>query len=794
VANEPHHRWECRCSPYHQNSAFYPLIDLWQRVWRLMSDDAPEEKLRKLEEALAPYPVSLPEVIPLFASLLSLPLPDRYPPLSLPPQRQKQQTLEAVLSVLRAFAARQPLLFIVEDLHWGDPSTLELLSLLIDQGPTARILTLLVFRPEFHPPWGFRAHVTPLTLARIPHHQTEVMVGRVAGGKGLPAEVCQQIVAKTDGVPLFVEELTKLVLESGLLRERADAYELTGPLPALAIPATLHDSLMARLDRLATVKEVTQLGATLGRSFPYDLLQAVAPWDEATLQHALARLVEAELLYQRGLPPAATYLFKHALIQEAAYQSVLRSRRQQVHQRIAQVLEDRFPDTAQTQPELLAHHYTEAGLAAQAVPCWLRAGQHAIQRSANVEAIAHLIKGLEVLKTLPETSERTQQELDFQITLGPVLVSTKGFTAPEVERTYRRARELCQQVKEAPQLVPTLWGLWRFYAQRGELQTALELGEQVLTLAQRVRDPELLLQGHHAVGPTLFYMGELASAQAHLTQGISLYDPQQHRSSLLYGGHDPGMCCQDYAAFTLWVLGFPDQALQQSYEALRLAQELAHPFTLAIALTVAALLHQFRREAQAAQGQAEAAMALCRENGFEEFGMYGRILQGWAMAEQGQREEGVAQMREGVVAWGAMGVELYRDYQLVQLAEAYGQVGEAEEGLCVLGEALAVVHNTGGRFYEAALYRLKGELLLQQAVPDAPQAEAGFQQAHAVARRQQAKSLELRAAMSLARLWQRQDNRAAARELLAPIYGWFTEGFDTADFQEAKALLDELSR
>jgi class 3 adenylate cyclase/predicted ATPase len=794
VANEPHHRWECRCSPYHQNSAFYPLIDLWQRVWRLMSDDAPEEKLRKLEEALAPYPVSLPEVIPLFASLLSLPLPDRYPPLSLPPQRQKQQTLEAVLSVLRAFAARQPLLFIVEDLHWGDPSTLELLSLLIDQGPTARILTLLVFRPEFHPPWGFRAHVTPLTLARIPHHQTEVMVGRVAGGKGLPAEVCQQIVAKTDGVPLFVEELTKLVLESGLLRERADAYELTGPLPALAIPATLHDSLMARLDRLATVKEVTQLGATLGRSFPYDLLQAVAPWDEATLQHALARLVEAELLYQRGLPPAATYLFKHALIQEAAYQSVLRSRRQQVHQRIAQVLEDRFPDTAQTQPELLAHHYAEAGLAAQAVPCWLRAGQHAIQRSANVEAIAHLIKGLEVLKTLPETSERTQQELDFQITLGPVLVSTKGFTAPEVERTYRRARELCQQVKEAPQLVPTLWGLWRFYAQRGELQTALELGEQVLTLAQRVRDPELLLQGHHAVGPTLFYMGELASAQAHLTQGISLYDPQQHRSSLLYGGHDPGMCCQDYAAFTLWVLGFPDQALQQSYEALRLAQELAHPFTLAIALTVAALLHQFRREAQAAQGQAEAAMALCRENGFEEFGMYGRILQGWAMAEQGQREEGVAQMREGVVAWGAMGVELYRDYQLVQLAEAYGQVGEAEEGLCVLGEALAVVHNTGGRFYEAALYRLKGELLLQQAVPDAPQAEAGFQQAHAVARRQQAKSLELRAAMSLARLWQRQDNRAAARELLAPIYGWFTEGFDTADFQEAKALLDELSR
>ena len=369
-------------------------------------------------------------MVPLFAALLSLPLPERYPALSMPPQRQKQKTMEAVLRVLQALAARQPVLFIVEDLHWGDPSTLELLSLLIDQGPTARILTLLVFRPEFRPPWGFRAYVTPMTLARLPHQQTEALVERVVGGKGLPAEVRQQIVAKTDGVPLFVEELTKMVLESGLLRERAGAYELTGPLPSLAIPATLHDSLMARLDRLATVKEVAQLGATLGRTFSYDLLQAVAPWDDATLQHALARIVEAELLYQRGLPPDATYLFKHALIQEAAYQSVLKSRRQQAHQRIAQVLEERFPDTAQTQPELLAHHYTEAGLAAQAVPYWQRAGQRAVERSANLEAVAHLTKGLEVLATLPDTPERAQQELVLQTTLGPALMVTKGYACP----------------------------------------------------------------------------------------------------------------------------------------------------------------------------------------------------------------------------------------------------------------------------------------------------------------------------------------------------------------------------
>jgi predicted ATPase len=793
LAGEPHRRWECHCSPYNQNSALYPVIDLMQRALQFARDDAPDEKLRKLEQTLSHPQVSLPDMVPLLASLLSVPLSGRYPPLTLTPQRQRQRTLEAVLAVLLALTAQQPLVFIVEDLHWVDPSTLELLTLLIDQGPTARILILLTYRPEFRPPWGFRAHLTVLTLSRLPRTQTAVMVDRVVGGKPLPPEVVQQVVAKTDGVPLFVEELTKMVLEAGLLQEREDHYELRGPLPPLAIPATLYDSLMARLDRLSTVKEIAQLAATLGRTFSYALLQAVSPLPEGTLQQALTRLVEAELLYQRGLPPQATYLFKHVLIQEAAYQSLLRSRRQQVHHRIAQVLEEQFPDTTQIQPELLAYHYTEAGLAAQAIPCWLRAGQRAIQHSANIEAIGHLTKGLEILKTLPDTSERTQQELDFQITLGPALMSTKGFTAPEVERTYMRAHELCQQVEEAPQLLPTLWGLWRFYAQRGELQTALELGKQILTLAQRVRDPALLLQGHHAVGPTLFYMGELASAHAHLAQGIALYDPQQHRSSLLYGGHDPGVCCQDYAAFTLWVLGYPDQAREQSDEALRLAQELAHPFTLGNALIFAALLHQFRREGQAAQAQAEAAVTLCREHGFEEWVVYGRILRGWALIAQRRAEEGIAQMYEGLRAWGTMGVELYRTYQLAQLAEAYGKVEQADQGLRVLGEALAVVHNTGRRFYQAELYRIKGELLLARAAEHHAEVETCFRQALDVARRQEAKSLELRAGMSLSRLWQQQGKRDEARKLLAPVYGWFTEGFDTADLQEAKALLNEWS-
>ena len=386
VEGEPHTRLECRCSPYYQNSALYPVIDLFQRTLQLHRDDTPPQKLSKLEGALEQYGFSLSDMVPLFTSLLSLPLPDRYPALALTPQRQRQKTLEAVLAVLLALAARQPLLFIVEDLHWVDPSTLELLSLLLDQGPTAPMMTLLTCRPEFRPPWGFRAHLTPITLNRLPRTQVAVMVERVVGGKTLPAEVHQQVVARTDGVPLFVEELTRMVLESGLLREREDHYELTGPLPPLAIPTTLHDSLMARLDRLAAVKEVAQLGATLGRTFSYELLKAVTPLDDAALQQALAQLVAAELLYQRGAPPQATYLFKHALIQEAAYQSLLKSTRQQSHQRIAQVLETRFPETLETQPELLAYHYTEAGLNAQAVAYWQQAGQRAIQRSAHVEA------------------------------------------------------------------------------------------------------------------------------------------------------------------------------------------------------------------------------------------------------------------------------------------------------------------------------------------------------------------------------------------------------------------------
>ncbi len=441
---------EFRCSPYYQNSAFYPVITHVQRVLHFERDDTPQAKLAKLQQTLMRYHFPQADTLPLLAALLSLPQPTDTALLNFSPQKQKQKTQEALVAWLVEEAEQQPVYCVWEDLHWADPSTLEFVGLLLSQIPTTRLLVLLTARPEFTLPWSSRTHLTPLTLTRLPRTQAAELIERVTGGKLLPTEVQQQIVSKTDGVPLFVEELTKMVLESGLLRETDGHYELAGPLPPLAIPATLHDSLMARLDRLAAARDVAQLGATLGREFSYELLQAVSRVDEVSLQHALARLVEAEVLYQRGLPPQARYVFKHALIQDAAYQSLLKSTRQQYHQQIAQALQEQFSETREAQPELLAHHYTEADLVAQAIPYWQKAGQRAIERSANAEAISHLAKALELLKTLPDTSERVRQELSLQITLGPALVILKGMAAPEVEKVYTRARELCQQVGEAP--------------------------------------------------------------------------------------------------------------------------------------------------------------------------------------------------------------------------------------------------------------------------------------------------------------------------------------------------------
>jgi predicted ATPase len=551
---------------------------------------------------------------------------------------------------------------------------------------------------------------------------------------------------------------------------------------------------MARLDRLVTAKGIAQLAAVIGRQFAYPLLQAVSQVDEATLQRELGRLVEAELVYQRGVPPQSTYVFKHALIQDAAYQSLLKSTRQQYHQRIAQVLEAQFPETAEAEPELLAHHYTEAGLTEKAVHYWYYAGQRAIERSAHMEAIAHLRQGLALLQMLPETLERTRREVDMLIALGASRIATKGHAAPEVGQTYTRARQLCEHLKDPHQLFPILRGLWQYYNVRAEYQIAHALGsEQLLALAQQTQDPVMLVAAHRALGATLLQLGAKAEAHTHFTQGITLYNPQQHRASAFLYAENAGAICHGFAAMTLWDLGYPDQGRARNDEALTLAQQSAHSFSLEFALSVSAIFHQCRREVHAAQRRAEAAIILATEQGFAYYIALNAILHGWALAHQGQAQEGIVQITQGLTAYGASGAEIARSYLLALLAEAHGTIGEPEAGLAVLTEALTHVDTTGERSHEAEIYRLKGELLLQQSSDNQAEAEHCFQHAIHIAQSQQAKSWELRSVTSLARLWQQHGKRQDAHDLLAPVYEWFTEGFDTADLQDAQALLDELA-
>jgi predicted ATPase/class 3 adenylate cyclase len=813
-------RLTLRCSPYHQNSAFHPVIDLLQWQLQFLREDAVAEKVRKLERAAKHLGAmqlkdSLPmtEVIPLIASLLSLPHPQEYPPLHLSPQRQKQKIQEAFVAWLVKEAERRPLFCTWEDVHWADPSSLELLNLLIDQAPTARIYLLLTFRPEFTPTWGLRSHLSQLTLSRLGRGHATQMIEHILGGKSLLPATVQQIITKTDGVPLFVEEFTRMVAESDPAAQQSNPSAL----PSFDIPTTLRDALMARLDRLATAKEIAQLGAAIGREFSYELLLSVSPWDEATLQRGLSQLVEADLVHQHGLPPQVRYVFRHALIQDVAYQALLKSQRQYYHQKIAQLLEERFVDIKETQPELLAHHYTEAGLIAEAIPYWRKAGERAGQRSAYTEATSHLKRGLALLATLPESSARTQQELLLHIALGAPVHALKGYAAPEARTVYTRARELCRELGDPPQLSPVLWGLWIFHVMHREFDIAKDLGRQLLQLAQRVGDPDLFLPAHHSLWTTFVFHGDLTSAQVHLDQGLRLYTPEQHHEqTFLYGGHDPGVCCRVHAGFALWLRGYPDQALQKSQEAVALAQRLAHPHTLAWASSAAAMVHLFRQEKVLAQEQAETTMTFAKEQQFPIWTLHSTIVRGWALAAQGQGESGVAQIREAMASYQEAGAELWQSQFLALLADAYGRTGRIEEGLVALADGVTIADTSGEQFYLAELHRLQGELTLQKArarnlelgiSSTAPQtsnrksqvprvveqeAERYFHKAIEIARRQQAKSLELRTAMSLGRLWKEQNKRMEAQQLLGEISSWFTEGFDTADLQQANLLLTEL--
>jgi TOMM system kinase/cyclase fusion protein len=790
--------FEIRCSPYTQNSALYPAIDFLQTGLQFQLEDDPEGKFALLERKLEQWGFTLTDSVPLFAALLSLPPNVRYPALTMTPHRQKQRTLEAIVAFLLHAAERRPTRFIVEDLHWADPSTLELIELVIEQVPRARLFVALAFRPEFVPPWPAQPHITNITLGRLSPRETEVMVRSVAGGEHLPVGVMNEIATKTEGVPLFVEELTRMLLESELLSKQKSGRELTNASSSSGIPSTLYDSLMARLDRLGTAKEVAQLAATTGREFSYELLRAISPLEETRLSGALNRLVDAELLEEFSSPPRLSYRFRHALIRDAAYDSLLRSERRQYHRRIAQVLLERFADIVEAQPELLANHFTEAGLLEEAIPYWQRAGQRALERSANKEAIRHLTSGLQLVGRLPDGPARFQQELSFQIALGTASVATKGFAAQEVERIYERARQLCHQAGEAPQLFPVLWGLWLFYTSRGQHLTARELADQCLRLAQRAGDTGLLVESHHIAGVGLIALGDFVPALEHLQRAISIYDPRQHGSHAYIYGHDPAAVGTIHESWALWFLGYPQQALKSYGAGMAMAQKLGHPYTSATAAVFGAWLHQFCRDPKTVEELASVALSLSTEHDFPFYRPWAMMLRGWVLTERGELLQGIAAMRAGLNEYQVIGAEVLRPAFLSLIADAHGKAGQVEKAFGALDEAQALADKCHEQWWQAELYRLRGELILKrldfQNLHQEYEHEAGgwFERAIAIAQEQKAKSLELRATRSLCRLWMRQSKRSEARNILLEVFTSFTEGFDTPDLQQAKELLDRL--
>ncbi len=782
-----------RCSPYYTNSALYPVIEHVQHVMDLSRDDTAEARVAKLERVLERAHVALEDAVPLLAAMLAWPHPGAYPAVELSAERQRQRTQEILLTWLLAETERQPVLAVWEDLHWADPSTLELLGTVLDQSPTASMLSVLTCRPEFHPPWSPRSHLAHLTLNRLTRSQAIEMARRLSGGKDLPEAVVEQIVTKTDGVPLFIEEMTKAILESGHLDENDGRYATVGALPAVSIPMTLHDSLMARLDRLVTAKTLAQHAAVIGRHFSYAVLRAVSELDERTLARELGRLVDAELLYQRGLPPHATYMFKHALIRDAAYQSLLKRTRQQHHHRIAQVLADQFPEVGATQPELLAHHFTEAGLEAQALDYWIRAGQNAVARSANAEAIGQLARALEVLRTLPDTTARAQQELTIHMALGPALIATNGYGALQVHETYVRARELCHQLGDTVRLFPVLRGLWNRSLMRADHRETQELGEQLLALADRLHDPANLVEAHRALGTVLWNVGELSRAHHHLERGIALYDPGQHRSLAFVYGADPGVVCRLYDGIVLWTLGYPERGRERMRDALSLASELSHPHSVAFAFVFAALLERVCGDRHSAREHAHAAVLLASEHGIAQWLAGATVLLGSVLVLEGQHADGIGRIHHGMASWRAASAEILRPVWLALLAEAYRECGDYRGGVRALDEALALISRAEEHWYEPEVLRLKGEMTLALSPDDHVGALACFERAMAIARHQGARSWELRTTVSVSLLCQRRGENEEARRLLAPILGWFTEGSDTADLEVARQLLKALS-
>jgi len=792
VAEEPEASVvRCRGSVHYKNTAFFPIIDVLEGVvLEFKPEDDAEQKLHKLEGWLVQRGLPLAETAPLFISLLSLPVDKRYPQLIHEPERQKQKTMEALQHAIFARAAKGPLLLTFEDLHWTDPSSIELLQAWIHRVPASRIMAVLTFRPEFEPTWKVRDLMTQLTLGRLARGPSAEIANWAAGGKELPAAVLEQVLSRTDGNPLFVEELSKMMIESGLMREANGKFELIDALPPKAIPSTLHDSLMARLDRLGAVKVVAQLGAVLGREFSYALLHSVSPMPEGALQRALDQLVDAELLFQGGSPPNSRYMFKHALVQEAAYQAMLRRTRQECHGRVADVLVRLFPTVAERQPELIAYHYTEAGYHEQALPFWLSAGRRALERAANLEAIAHFKRGLSLQSALPRGRGVDELELDLQMGLLPAYMAIKGWASTDVERTSRRASELSASLQNDQANFGSLWGLWTNYFLRGRLRDALQTGKQVFKLSEKTELPIFKVMARHAVGYSHFYRGEFLQAKQESEAGLALFDIDSERAIVLAFQFSSSTALRMMFGCSLWMLGYPERAPAIVESAVNLTRELKHRPSEAFALAASLLLHFYRLDVDLAQQTSRRLLELAEQETFEIWTPFARMFRGWVVAERGRPDEGIAEIRHGIESWQRTGSFLNQTIAMAMLGRTLWRAGRIDEALATLNAEIDASAQREELQFAPELHRLKGEILIERGrIADG---EQSLLQALALARRQEARMLEMRAATSLGQLWEKDGRAAQARDLIAGVYRRFDEGFATPDLVAARQLLEQL--
>jgi class 3 adenylate cyclase/predicted ATPase len=781
------HTWlECRASPYTQDSALYPVVELQRQGLRFRPEDPPDTKLALLETGLAAAGFELAAAVPLMANFHTLPLPDRYQEPVLSPEGRRKRTLDFLVEWVLRLGQQQPVVLLMEDLHWIDPSTQELLGQILEQIPRATVLLLLTYRPDFEAPWGTRSYVTPMLLSRFTRAQLRDLVINAARGRAIPQPWVDDILRRADGVPLFAEELTRAVLDTNPEPPRG------GVVPALQIPDTLQDLLTARLDALGPVKELAQLGAVLGREFSYDLILEVSTLKGEQLQHALAKAVREEIFYQRGTPPEATYLFKHALIRDAAYQSLLKRDRRRSHLRVAEAILDRLPDVVTGHPELLGHHFSEAGEVEQAIHHFQRAGEQAAERSANAEAIGHFEKALHLLAQLPDTRDRKLRELVLQVAIGAPSQLVQGYRTPETERAYTRALELCREVGETPQLSQALWGLYSFYLVGSDLDIASELGRQLLEVAERAEDQSVVLLGHLALGVPRVFQGDFAEALGHLECTISLYDVRRDRRAAYRYGQDPGVMARPFAAFSHWFRGQADRARALSGEAIDLAREIAHPYSLGLAYAYAAVLQNMLRDHERALERADDVIAISKEQEFPLWRGIGTVSRSRALAELGFHDGRIEEIQKGLADVAATGTVLGGPMFIAYLADAQAAAGRIDDAIGTLNTAIGLSESTGSRYWDAELHRRKGEIFLRLKDHTVDESEALFRKALDIARSQEGKTFELRAATSLARLWQGQGRRGEARDLLTAIYDWFTCGFDTQDLKDAKALLQEL--